>query len=544
MTKARVVRDAQWLVALWWAALAATVILVRPVTAVDETRYLAVAWEMHRSQDLLLLHLNGSLYGHKPPLLFWLIELGWRVAGVNTWWPRLLTASAGFGSLMLLVPLVRRLVPDREDAVAATLLITGSALVWTAWAGAVLFDLVLAFFVLLSLLYVVRAAQGGGARAWAGAGLAMGLGILTKGPVALLHVLPLALLGPWWIRPSAFGARAGRWYAGVALAIVVAAAVALAWAVPAAIAAGPAFREEIFWRQSAGRIASEGYHARPFWFHLALLPILLAPWLFFPPIWRALNAALRAPASVAVRFAIAWAVPVVIGFSLFKGKQPQYLLPEIPAFALLMAFGLAGMGEVRRRDTAIVAGLLAAAASALPFLATRSRIAHLIDSGEMITIWITSAMLLLLAVGLVLARVRWPERALALVGSAAVAALVVLWTGVGAVLLPGYDLRPVASAIAEAQARGQAVAHFGDYHGEYQFIGRLTRPLEIVRGPAGALQWAEQHPDGCIVIGTDGPLDIRTVRPVAWQAFRSGYVYLWRGADLRALGDAWYGRTH
>ena len=72
-----------WPPLLWsilWLLLVAVALTTRPLLPVDETRYLAVAWEMHFGGDSLVPHLNGATYSHKPPLLFWLINLGWAVA--------------------------------------------------------------------------------------------------------------------------------------------------------------------------------------------------------------------------------------------------------------------------------------------------------------------------------------------------------------------------------------------------------------------------------------------------------------------------------
>ena len=60
---------------LLFALTALTLILLRPLMPVDETRYLAAAWEMHVGGSPWVPHLNGAIYGHKPPLLFWLINL-------------------------------------------------------------------------------------------------------------------------------------------------------------------------------------------------------------------------------------------------------------------------------------------------------------------------------------------------------------------------------------------------------------------------------------------------------------------------------------
>ena len=75
-----------WTVA--WLVLVAVALYARPPLPVDETRYLAVAWEMYVGGDYLVPHLNGAPYSHKPPLLFWLINLGWALFGAVEWWAR------------------------------------------------------------------------------------------------------------------------------------------------------------------------------------------------------------------------------------------------------------------------------------------------------------------------------------------------------------------------------------------------------------------------------------------------------------------------
>ncbi len=60
-----------------WVLLLMLALLSRHLLAVDETRYVSVAWEMWLRGDWLVPHLNGEPYDHKPPLLFWLIHLSW-----------------------------------------------------------------------------------------------------------------------------------------------------------------------------------------------------------------------------------------------------------------------------------------------------------------------------------------------------------------------------------------------------------------------------------------------------------------------------------
>jgi len=65
------------------AALLVTSLLCRPLFPVDETRYLTVAWEMFSNHNWILPTLNGIPYHHKPPVLFWLINLMWGIFGVS-----------------------------------------------------------------------------------------------------------------------------------------------------------------------------------------------------------------------------------------------------------------------------------------------------------------------------------------------------------------------------------------------------------------------------------------------------------------------------
>ncbi|MDA0369371.1 MAG: glycosyltransferase family 39 protein, partial [Proteobacteria bacterium] len=84
-----------------WASVVVAALIFRPLLPLDETRYLAVAWEMWRSGDLLVPELNGAFYSHKPPLLFWFINAGWRVFGPSEIWGRLVAPGFGLASVFL-----------------------------------------------------------------------------------------------------------------------------------------------------------------------------------------------------------------------------------------------------------------------------------------------------------------------------------------------------------------------------------------------------------------------------------------------------------
>jgi hypothetical protein len=63
-----------------------------------------------------------------------------------------------------------------------------------------------------------------------------------------------------------------------------------------------------------------------------------------------------------------------------------------------------------------------------------------------------------------------------------------------------YDIRPLAQEIGKLQERGIAVANHGDYHAQYQFFGRLTRPIDELPTPFDIQPWFEKHPDGVLIM--------------------------------------------
>ena len=86
---------------------------------------MSVAWEMWLRGDYLVPHLNGTAYSHKPPLLFWLINAGWTIFGINDFWPRIIAPLFGLGCLAMTSLLGRRLYPKSSAYFLAPLLMVG-----------------------------------------------------------------------------------------------------------------------------------------------------------------------------------------------------------------------------------------------------------------------------------------------------------------------------------------------------------------------------------------------------------------------------------
>jgi len=491
VTRAATARDAVWLALLLGLLVVAS--LARPLLPVDETRYAAVAWEMWTRGDFLVPHLNGEPYHHKPPLLFWLIHAGWAVFGVNDWSPRLISPLFAAGTLALVHALGRTLWPARPEVARMAPFILLASMLYSYFASALMFDVLLSFFVALGLLGLVRAWKGGGA----GGGfvlLALGMGgaLYAKGPVALLHLLPPALLAPWWMREQR--PRWGRWYAGVALAVLGGAALILAWAIPAAWSGGEVYRNAIFWGQTANRMVESFAHRAPAWYYLAWLPLVLAPWLLWPRWWsgwRALPAALRDDSGL--RLALFGALFCLVFFSFVSGKRAHYLLPEFALFALLVARALATSATGRWGLAAPALTLALFGAGVL--IATPLLDARLGDGVD--GAWLQGGGALALLAGAVLAsrRPADPLRDVQRVATASIVAAFGLLVGFDVAMRGPYDLNAVAARLAQFEREGRPVAIEGDYHGQWTLAGRLQRPL-VELPEYGLPAWLAANPEG------------------------------------------------
>lgn len=490
--------------------LALVLPLLRPVLPVDETRYLTVAWEMHHDGTFIVPHLNGEIYGHKPPLLFWLINLVWSVTGVSEVAARLVAPAFGVLAVALTWGLGNRLFPERPGLGARAALILASTGVFAIFATLTMFDTMLTVATLLGLLALLQLDRGGRWPAVLGLGAALAFGVLAKGPVILVHLMPLALARPLWAAPES-PVRAGGWYRRIASSIGVALLLLAAWLLPALWLGGADYRAEILWRQSAGRMVNAFDHARPVWFFVAALPVLLWPWAWRLPTLGGLFHA-GTWADPRARLLAIWGLSTLLLFSLISGKQVHYLLPALPAAALALAAAPAprrGWGALAACGIVIVpvliwAGLLAAG---------RARI----DGGAVtalgpLTLLLATAVALLGLGAIHLAARREPDLAWALV---APVALLTLHLALRPALFEHFDSASFATELSRAPEAGVAIVGY-PYQGEFGFTARLTAPIQVL-AQDDVTGWVAGHPGGLILSARDA-LETGTEVGEAWLA--------------------------
>lgn len=509
-------------------ALTVVAFLTRPMTPIDETRYISVAWEMWLRDEYLVLFKNGETYSHKPPLLFWLYNLGWAVFGFNEWWPRLVSPLFSAGGVLLTLSIARKLWPQADDAHRNAVWILASSLLWMVFSTSAMFDVMLAFFVLLGMRGILIAAQDSIQRGFAWLAVSIGLGVLAKGPVVLLHLLPLAVLAPWWLVAQTRQPNWKHWYGAILLAVLGGAAIALAWAIPAAIHGGEAYRNAIFWGQTANRMVDSFAHQRPIWWYLPLLPVLLFPWFVWPTLWRKFAALKHQGVDLGTRFCLAWMLPVFVAFSFISGKQIHYLIPLFPAFALLAGRALDSDVRANIVTPAIIVAIIGAAMIYIAFAGLPGEASVWTGFGW----WAGGA--LLVAAGVAAWRVQQKKNwlpGLAVLGTAFFA-LVQFYLAPAAG--HAYDMHPIAQEIRKLQDRGIAVANSGKYHAQFQFAGRLHKPLTELKSD-NTENWLAAHPDGVVVVYLSRREEIPS-GAIFSQPYRGEMAVLLSARQVAALG--------
>ncbi len=206
------------------------------------------------------------------------------------------------------------------------------------YGGLLMFDQLLALFILMSLLMLwrrrTRRRSNHGLRSaspWA-------LGFSPRGRCCCSMFCRRRFLVSYW-KPHdapAVSRKAGWWRA--ARRARQCRLIILSWAVPAAIIGGKEFARMIFWEQVRRAHGEELRSSPPV---LVLHPVIAAflfPLFFLGPLWRGMREHKGTALPPGVRFLLSWIVPTLTAFCFISGKQPHYLLPLIPGTGLVAAY--------------------------------------------------------------------------------------------------------------------------------------------------------------------------------------------------------------
>ncbi len=320
----------------------------------DEARFAQVSREMQVGQHWLVPFRQGEYYAHKPPLIFWLTNLGTVLTGgeIGRVAPRLPSLLGALLALWATSRLAGRWFSPRVGWLAVLLLCT-SYLFWSKGAFGQI-DSLLCGLEMMALYFLYSSHDS--PRGWRVpmAHIFLGLGLLAKGPVGYLVPLGAYVTGALWAGERALV----RWRALVVGGLIALAFPAL-WLGLVWLQGAPAgYFEELIFKQNIGRALGAFDHVQPFYYFGPYLLLDFLPWtLVFPLSYRALRAV---PGSVGARSRlVGWMLFVILFFSLSSSKRNLYVLLVYPAAAILVAAGAGAWWRMSERWCRRSAGVLA-----------------------------------------------------------------------------------------------------------------------------------------------------------------------------------------
>lgn len=403
----------------------------------EEPRYAEAAREMFVTGDYISPRICGHLLFEKPVLLYWGEAAAYHFLGVNEFAARVPSALGAALCVLFLYHSIASNISRRLALIASGVLATTGLFI--AFARAATTDMLLTAAVSIAIVsFYLSTEKTGKARLgyWMLLSAAMGLAVLSKGLIGI--VLVVAILAVAWIvtrrRPSL------RWYE-IAIGFLIFLTVTLAWYAPVTLTNGRAFIDEFFINQHLKRYLSNRYsHPQPFWFFPIILLAGALPWTFFliPAGARLRRLRPRREDGKEYLLVLAWIwllVPLAF-FSLSKSKLPSYILPTIPAVAIIVGVEVERLWRGHTDKPLLAAmwlsGLVVVAMGvALPTYLARESVGT--SRWEAVTLWVPP-ILGLIVVGVA----RTQPRAIVIGGPAIVLMEVVL---AATLLLPSLDAK-------------------------------------------------------------------------------------------------------
>lgn len=307
-----------------------------PLFDLDEGAFSEATREMFERGDFISTWLDGQPRYDKPILIYWFQALSVALFGINEFAFRLPSALAGTGWVLAVWFFMTRVCDERSGLVAA--IITATALEVSIMSRAATADALLNLFIassMFSLFLYWRERE----RRWLLLTFGLiGLGFLTKGPVAVL--VPLASSFIFFAAQRELKAWLRMVFDPVGIALFL--AVALPWYVAQYLKEGDAFIQGFFLKHNIERFSDPmESHGGGLLYYIPVVLLAVLPYtgVLIAALWR-VKALWR---DELTRFALIWFLFVLAFFSLSGTKLPHYVLYGLTGTFIFMALRFDGL---------------------------------------------------------------------------------------------------------------------------------------------------------------------------------------------------------
>lgn len=311
----------------------------------DEPRFMQASKQMLETGDYVDIRFQEEPRYKKPVLIYWMQAASVKLfaGGDKTaLWAYRVPSVLGAVLAVIFTYLTASVLASRSVAIVAAGVMASSVLLTVeahiAKTDAMLLAAITAGQYVLAALYRGEQRRHHFALFW----LALGAGLMLKGPVALVPVIATVTgLGIWdrtlaWAKPL-------RPLLGIPLML----AVALPWLIAIIVQSDGHFLQKAVVEDMLNKVGGGvESHGMPPGYYLAILALTFWPGSLFLPV--AVAGAWFARAEKPARFLICWALPVWLMFELIPTKLPHYTLLIFPALAILTAMAVTNTGGIAR----------------------------------------------------------------------------------------------------------------------------------------------------------------------------------------------------
>ena len=317
-----------------------------PLQDTTEARYAEMARIMAETGDWITPYFDYNVpFWGKPPLVFWLEALSIKIFGVNDFSPRLPSLLLTLATAWIMYYVVTK-TKDQETALWSVSIFMTTFLVFIL-SGVVILDPVFAFTTTLAYLSFIMVLNG--EKKWSYIFfLAIALGLLSKGPLVL--VLVGGTIGLWLLvafnRWRVFTLY--PWISGITVMLVI----ALPWYILAE-AKTPGFLDYFIVGEHFKRFTDSGWngdlygvaHSTPHGYIWLEWLVVSLPWgiiALFIAVKELVSVRSLRPIKTYIQneeysFYLLWALFPMLFFSLSGNVLATYVLPGLPALAILLA---------------------------------------------------------------------------------------------------------------------------------------------------------------------------------------------------------------
>jgi 4-amino-4-deoxy-L-arabinose transferase-like glycosyltransferase len=295
---------------------------------VDEAVFAQATKEMIQSGNWITPTYNGEPRYDKPILFYWLMALSFKLFGINEFAARFPSALSGFILCVILYFFIKNLKDDKQAFY--TVLSFAFSLYYFIYTHAAVTDMALSLFISMSLICFYLSEEKSKKFIY-GFYIFSAFAFLTKGLIGI--VFPFGIASFYLCIKKGFkGLKELYNFKAILLFLLI----SMPWYVIQVLINGKEFVEQFFIKHHFMRYTGViSGHKGPIYFFIPILIIGMFPWISFIA-----KSFVNLKKDTLVQFSLIWASFIFLFFSFSTTKLPNYILPAVAAFSILISSGM------------------------------------------------------------------------------------------------------------------------------------------------------------------------------------------------------------